>query len=338
MLSSKDFFIRNLEADQYRENFLVSAVVSILVIRLFLRFTGYPQLGFGDFHIAHMLWGGLFMVSAIIILLTFLSRASANIASILGGIGFGMFIDELGKVITSDNDYFFRPATAFIYIILVLIYLILKFIPHYRKITPKEYLVNAIDMVKESAINDFDIEEEKRAEHYLKKCDPKNPIVDSLTKLLKRIDATEPPEPSIYTRIRIFLRNYYYTLAQSGLIVNLIIVFLAVQTLRTFFKSATLLAVHPDLPFSEWGQLYSSSLAGAFVLIGLLALRFSRVEAFRFFRIAMLITILLTEFFAFINSEWYEVIILFANILILLIINYAMNAEKQKAKAYNSLS
>ena len=332
MLSSKDFFIRNLDADQYRENFLVAAVISILLIRLSLRLTGYPQLGFGDIHIAHMLWGGLFMVASIIILLTFLSRSSANIASVLAGIGFGTFIDELGKVITSDSDYFFRPATAFIYIILVLIYLALKFIPHYRKISQKEYLVNAIHMIKETAINDFDIEEEKRAEQYLKKCDPANPVVDSLTKLLKKIHAIEPPEPSIYTRIRIFLRNYYYTLAQSGFIVNLVIIFLAVQTLRTFFQSAAFLTIRPTLPFSEWGQLYTSSLAGAFVLIGLLALRFSKIEAFRFFRIAMLITILLTEFFAFMHSMWYEVVILAANILILLIIDYAINMERQKIK------
>src|SRR5438445_9761467 len=98
----KDFFIRNLEADSYRENFLVSAVVSLFVIRIFLRFTHYPHLGGGAFHIAHMLWGGFFMLVAMIIMFSFLSKTAFNLASILGGIGFGTFIDELGKFITSD--------------------------------------------------------------------------------------------------------------------------------------------------------------------------------------------------------------------------------------------
>src|SRR5476649_316491 len=134
----KDFFIRNLQGDDYRENFLVAAVVSLFVIRIFLRLTHYPHLGGHEFHIAHMLWGGFFMVGSIIILLSFLSKTAINIASIVGGIGFGTFIDELGKFITNDNNYFFQPTIAFIYIIFVLIYLLLKFIPHYRKTSEKE--------------------------------------------------------------------------------------------------------------------------------------------------------------------------------------------------------
>src|SRR5690242_9941062 len=116
----KDFFIRNLEADTYRENFLISAVVTVFIIRIFLKLTGYPHLGTGDLHIAHMIWGGFFMMAAIIILLSFLSKSAANTASIIGGIGFGFFIDEIGKFITSDNDYFFQPTIALIYIIFVL--------------------------------------------------------------------------------------------------------------------------------------------------------------------------------------------------------------------------
>jgi hypothetical protein len=90
----KDIFIRNLEAERLWENFLVSAVTSIFIIRFFLFLTGYPQLGGAGLHIAHMLWGGLFMLIAIIILLSFLTRAAMTTASILGGAGFGIFIDE----------------------------------------------------------------------------------------------------------------------------------------------------------------------------------------------------------------------------------------------------
>ena len=328
----KDFFIRDMEADTYRETFLISAIVSIFAIRVFLKFTNYPILGVGDIHVAHMLWGGLFMMAAIIISLSFLSKTASNIAALLGGIGFGAFIDELGKFITSDNDYFFRPTVAFIYIIFVLVYLISRVIP-YRRMSKKEYLVNAIETIKESAINDFDVEEERRAKAYLRKCDPDDPTVHALKKLLSHIDAAPMPPPGIFTRIKIFMRNVYYTLAGSGIVVNVIIAFLAVQAVLTLSQLFPLFTHRPSLRFSEWGMLYSSILAGTFALIGLFALRVSKEEGYRFFRLSMLITILLTEFFAFMRSQWYEVIGLAFNLFILAVINYAMIQEKQKNKA-----
>lgn len=333
---SKNIFIRNIEGDDYLENFLVSAVVSIFIIRIFLRLTNYPQLSTGDLHIAHMLWGGFFMMSAIIILLSFLSKASANAASILGGIGFGTFIDELGKFITQENDYFFQPTIALIYIIFVLVYLISKFIPNYRKISQKEYLVNAIEMIKESAINDFDIEEKKRAEDYLKKCNPENPIVQSLAGLLIRLDAVPPGKQGIFTRLRIVARDAYYTVARSGIIITGIIVLLAIQTVRTIFESATVFMSTPVLSLDESGKLYSSLFASIFVVIGLFSLRFSKLEAYKYFRIAALITIFLTEFFSFMRSQWYELIGLSVNIFILIVINYALFMEKQKNKILKS--
>ena len=336
----KDFFIRNLEADTYRETFLVTSVVALFIIRIFLKLTHYPQLARGELHIAHIVWGGFFMMAAIIILLSFMSKTSANIASVLGGIGFGAFIDELGKFITRDNDYFFQPTIALIYIIFVLIFLLLKFIPHYREISQKEYLVNAMEMIKEAVINDFDVEEEQRAALYLKKCDPNDPIVQALSRLLLRLDAVPAPKPGIFTRIRILIRNWYYTVAKSGIIIKVIILFLAFQTVDTIFNTALLVMIRPVLPFSQWGKLYSSGLAAMFIIMGLFALKFSKVEAYRFFRIAMLITILLTEFFAFMQTQWLELIPLTANLFILMVINYAtyMERQKTKEKILNTLS
>lgn len=328
----KDFFIRDFEGDSYRENFIVSAVVTVFVIRIFLELTNYPQLSIGRFHIAHTLYGGFFMLIAIIVLLSFLSKKAGHVAAVLGGIGFGFFIDEFGKYITHTNDYFFQPTVALIYISFVLLYLITKFIPNSRQMTEKEYLVNAIEMIKESAINDFDVEEEKRAREYLKKCDPNNPIVQSLTSLLSKIDATPVPTPNIYTRIRTLIRKWYYAVACSEIIIKVVIVFLVVQTVSTLFQTAIILTTRPTLALDEWGKLYSSSLAGIFVLIGLFSLKFSKHEAYRFFRIAMLIAILLTEFFAFMRSQWFELFNLAANIFVLLIINYAQYLEQQKNK------
>lgn len=329
-MATEDFFIRNIESDSLRENFLIAGVVSVFAVRLFLKLTNYPQLGGGDFHVAHILWGGFFMVAALIILMSFLSKSAANIAAVVGGIGFGMFIDEFGKFVTRDNDYFFQPTAAFIYIIFVLLYLISRVIPRYKAFSKREYLVNAIEMIKESAVNDFDVEEEKRAKFYLSKCDPQNPIVKDLTKLLSRIDAEPTPPPHLLTRMRQRLRRWYYTVAKSGLVLKLIITFLVVQTFLTILQVVSLFFVHPILPFSEWGKLYSSILAGIFVVIGVMALRFSKREAYRFFHISVLVSIFLTEFFAFMQSQWYELIGLSANLFMLVVITYVHAHEKQK--------
>jgi hypothetical protein len=187
-------------------------------------------------------------------------------------------------------------------------------------------------MIKESAVNDFDIEEEKRAKEYLKKCDPQDPIVKALTSLLSKIDATPVPRPNIYIRMRSMLRKWYYAVARSGLILKIIIIFLAIQSVSTFFLTAVILTTRPTLGFDDWGKFYASILAGIFVLIGLFTLRLSKVESYRFFRIAMLITILLGEFFAFMSTQWFELINLSANIFILMVINYAQFIERQKQK------
>jgi len=326
----KDLLIRNIEATSYRENFLVSGVVSIFVIRIYLRLAHYPKIGSGEFHIAHLLWGGFFMMLAILILLSFLNEKAAIVSSILGGIGFGAFIDELGKFITSNNNYFFQPTIALIYIIFVLLYLIFRFIPRYRPYTQREYLVNAIEMIKESAINDFDEEEEKKAAEFLEKCNPKNPIVKALKSLLQQLEVEENPPPGIFTIIRRECRKQYYIIAKSGLVINIVIIFLVISTLLTISQIATLAMYRPSLTFSELGQLYSSILSGIFVVIGVFALRFSRFEAYRFFRISVLVTILLTQFFVFMHTNWYGITGFITNIFALFVINYAMARDRKK--------
>src|SRR3954447_23150244 len=101
---------RDVDFVSLLETFLVCSVTTILVIRTQLWATNYPQLGGGELHIAHLLWGGLLMLIAVGVLLSYMGPRILRAGAVLGGIGFGFFIDELGKFITADNDYFFKPA------------------------------------------------------------------------------------------------------------------------------------------------------------------------------------------------------------------------------------
>ena len=102
--------IRNVNAGDLIEMMLVVAVATIIVIRVILELMGYPKLGSGGLHIAHVLYGGLMMIGALILVFAFLNMAVSWFAAFVGGVGFGFFIDEVGKFVTNDVDYFFAPA------------------------------------------------------------------------------------------------------------------------------------------------------------------------------------------------------------------------------------
>src|SRR5947209_17597848 len=101
--------VRAADADLL-DTFLVSAIATVVIIRIFLEATGYPQLGGGGLHIAHVLWGGLGMLVAIALLLLYLSSTTRLIAAVVGGAGFGPFVDVLWKFVASDHPYLLTPT------------------------------------------------------------------------------------------------------------------------------------------------------------------------------------------------------------------------------------
>jgi len=112
--------VRREEAPQYLLITLLSFAVSITLIRLFLTLTGFPRLGSGTLHIAHVLWGGLLLFLASLVPLILANRWALTAGAVLAGAGAGLFIDEVGKFITSTNDYFYPPAAPIIYVFFLL--------------------------------------------------------------------------------------------------------------------------------------------------------------------------------------------------------------------------
>ena len=113
-------------------------------VRFYLAATGYPQGGGGGLHIAHVLWGGLLMLVGALVMLGSLAQSALRLGALLAGAGFGLFIDEVGKFVTEDVDYFYQPAIAIIYATFVALALILVALRRVVHLTPRLALANAL--------------------------------------------------------------------------------------------------------------------------------------------------------------------------------------------------
>jgi hypothetical protein len=134
---------RNATGVGAAESFIVIAIATILITRLFLQLTGYPQVGGGDLHIAHALYGGALMMLALIIGWMMLGLGARILCVVLGGIGFGLFLDEVGKFVTKDNDYFYGPAAEIMYILVVIILMSARVAHDVRPLNGRECLASA---------------------------------------------------------------------------------------------------------------------------------------------------------------------------------------------------
>ena len=207
-LTSIPMLVRNVYAETLLEDFFVSAVASVLVIRFYLYISGFPQLSFGPFHIAHMLWGGFLMLIALVILLAFLNYHMKVVAAVVGGIGFGAFIDELGKFVTRDNDYFFQPTVALIYVVFVLIFFIIRFIVKRQPLSSQECLANAFDIAEQGSMVGISLEEQVLALKLLENC-PRSIARDNLETILQNIQVTYSSPSRLLSRLHNKIDRFY---------------------------------------------------------------------------------------------------------------------------------
>lgn len=332
-------FVRSLEGQRLLEVFFVTAVASVLGIRFFLALTGYPHLSPGNLHIAHVLLGGILMMLALVIALGYVNKGAYYMAAVLGGFGFGAFIDELGKFITRDNNYFYRPTAALIYITFILLYLGIQVFMHRPKLSEQERLINAMEIAKEVVLEDLDHRERRRALDLLKECSPADPVTLALRELLYATDSVPTPKPDIYTQLKTKCRRFYRKQVRKSWFVKAVISFFLLQSFFTLALDSFLLYVKlwwradlhnvfPLLAPSDLIGLASATLAASIVIAAIMKMRRNRLMGYMLFKDAVLVQIFLVQVFLFYKAQFLAFLGLAGNICVLLVLYYMIQQEK----------
>lgn len=337
---TNNVFYRNSEAGELLERFLVGAVSSLLLLRFYLHLAGYPQIGTGGLHIAHMLWGGLLMMGSIVLLLAYIGRRVQRIATLIGGIGFGIFIDELGKFITQDNNYFFRPTVAIIYATFILLFLLFRTISQSTIYTSKEYVLNALNQFEEAVLQDMDPAEKAKTLALLDHADDRDEIANQLKKLLGHVKPIATPKPGIIQRAINRLYATYDRLTHKRYTSRIIQIFFVVEAIALLLGTSFVIFNSFTDIFQEYfvmphyettiiiGELLSASLAAAFVAVGVKRFSQSRIQAYQLFKKAVLVQLFLTEFFLFYREQFSALPTFIFNLVVLIILTAIIRLEE----------
>lgn len=338
---------RTVDFSELQLTFLVSAVATILVIRTQLWLTNYPQLGGHGLHIAHLLWGGLFMVLAIGVLLTFAGRGPRRPAAVVGGVGFGFFIDELGKFITSNNNYFFAPAAAIIYLIFVGIFMAIRAMRERGALRPRERVVNALELVADGVRRPLREDEKRRALALLEGPASDEPLAGSIRAMVQRLDAIPDRPPSRAARWAQAAQRRYRSLCERPRFRAILAVLFGLWAILTLVGTFGLVLAFGlasggatsgfksdavrHLPFVNVASLVSSTVSAILVVVALVQLRRGhRLAAYRWLERALLVAIFVTSVFSFVESQFGAVFDLAIDLGLLVAVR-AMIEQEQRA-------
>jgi hypothetical protein len=339
---------RNADFGSLQETFLVCAASTILIIRTELWLTNYPQLGGHGLHIAHLLWGGLLMLIAIGTLVTFLGRAPRRTAAIVGGVGFGFFIDELGKFVTSDNDYFFKPAAAMIYAIFIGLFLVNRAMRRRRGLSPAERTSNVIELLGEAARGGFSEQDRARALELLDGFDPDDRLAAGLRELVTGLDAQPARGPSPAARLRMRLaaatsRRWFapavtWTFAGWTALSILTTGELLFDVIPGLRLEGDELTGHASDALGEVSLINVAHLMATLISAALVALGLARVVAgtpvdgYRVLELALFVSILVARLFAFVESQFAAALGLSVDLLLLLAVRAVLARERSQAQ------
>jgi len=317
------------DAGRNLDLFFTFAVAGVLGNRIFLVITGYPQLGNGTLHISHAIWGGVMMLIAIVFAVSSLAPGVRVFVAVLGGAGFGWFVDELGKYITRDVDYFFKPTLALIYAIFVVMYFAFRGIRRPRN-RPEDVMLNAIEAMRQGILGRLD---EPRRVEALTLLDTAREARHSsrLQDLLIELETAPPREPGLATRAARGARSLLERWTGGR---SFAFVFGGVFVLLATSDAAEVLDQAIDGPgvhsVSEWIITVTCVISLVLALIGFLEMARSRLAGFRWLEASILVSILITQIFLFHEAQIEATIDLLITLTFWMLLRAAMSVERAR--------
>jgi hypothetical protein len=341
MKRQRKYPARYIQLDELQDTFLISAIGMILIIRLQLFLTNYPSLGGGKLHIAHLLWGGLLMMIALGMLFTLVGRRWRQPAAVIGGAGFGFFIDEVGKFVTSDNDYFFKPSAAIIYIVFVCLYFLARWTRQRRGFSEEEYVAGALDVFTDASVRDFNEREKRQALELLEHA-RNHPLAGPLREMIERA----PPGPELprsrFARFAGAARERYQRWCGKRwfrrLVVGVMAAFASLQALSVLLVivAGVLYLVGAEVTIdlgatvAQFGETISQVVAAALVIVGLVRLRQGRtLDAYQWFDRSLLLQIFVGQVFAYIDQSFVATWGFLFYVLLLISVRFMAREERR---------
>ena len=322
--------VRAGNAARYLRAFVLSGIGTVLLIRAYLGATGYPRLGTGGLHIAHVLWGGVLMVVAIGLATVLYGHTVRLAAAIVGGVGFGLFLDEVGKFLTVDNNYFYRPAASIIYLVFVLLVVLDRWLWSPAPPSPLRRRADAVDVALGGVV--FGVTARQRAHAIRSVGAPESEldraVVQLLAALPEREETAVRPWYHLVDRVREardrIARRRWPVRAAAGWIIAQPLLFLVV--------GAIIDGGHHREGGAAVAAVLTTVVTTVLGIVGAIRLRRDRAAALRLFGLALTIDLLVGQVFKFTLDQFGAVPALVVNLLLLSMVNAARVAARSEAQ------
>jgi hypothetical protein len=189
-------------------------------------------------------------------------------------------------------------------------------------------LLNALEALKSAAIGELSEPRRAAALTLLDQTGADDALCRQVRTLLADETCLPAPSPNRFERWGRWVRGSYLQLSERrgfGRVVTWVFGLYAVATV----VAAVLLGLdHQEIKgFEEWAVTISSVVAGLLMLLGLLRIRHSRLDAYRWFERGVLVQIFVTQVFEFAQQQLAGVLGLAFNVLLWISLRSMIRAE-----------